>query len=362
MKALSFLALIFCFGNAHTAHARDHAGQFSLGLGAGIITEAPWATPPFREAVTLGPKASVFGRWHYLSHHSGLELSYDTFSHGGSNLSSNSLIGSYFYRFDVSGPAHPMVGFGIGHSWTKNYFLSGDYNTAIFKLRIGVEIELHPKWDLSVHLDHYQIFRNFPDEPNLTSLSPTISIVRYFGDYYAPEEFEAAREGKPYPPVSPMPEIPGPVVVASADADGDGVADEADRCSNTPTGAKANKLGCGAEQSFEITPELRFASQKADYPSEGDAALAEVVKILNDHPSLIAEVQGHTDTVGTTQQNDLLSRHRSEVVRERLITHFKVKASRLRAKAYGDRYPIAASNSPAQHARNRRVVIRFSQE
>ncbi|RZA04352.1 MAG: OmpA family protein [Proteobacteria bacterium] len=159
-----------------------------------------------------------------------------------------------------------------------------------------------------------------------------------------------------------MPTIPGPVVAAADDEDGDNVPDTADRCSNTPARATVNKLGCGAEQSFEITPELHFASQKADYPRRGDAALAEVVQILKDNPTLTAEVQGHTDTVGTTEQNDLLSGHRAEVVRERLIVHFKVEASRLRAKAYGDRYPIAASNSPAQHARNRRVVIRFSQE
>ncbi|RYZ97450.1 MAG: hypothetical protein EOP11_22010, partial [Proteobacteria bacterium] len=129
MRAIYFLVLSLYLGSVSLAHARDHAGQYSLGLGAGVVTEAPWATAPFREAVSLGPKASVFARWHYLSHHSGLELSYDTFSFGSSDLASNSLIASYFYRFDVSGPAHPMVGFGIGHSWTKNYFLTGDYDT-----------------------------------------------------------------------------------------------------------------------------------------------------------------------------------------------------------------------------------------
>lgn len=345
------------------AFARDHAGQFSVGAGAGVLTEAPWATEAFRDAVSPGPRATVFGRWHYLSHHSGLELSFDYLRHPGADLSSRSLIGSYFWRFDLNGPVHPTVGFGIGHSWTKNYFRTGDYNTAIFRIRVGAEIELNPKWDLAVHLDHFTIFKNYGNEPNLVSLAPTISFVRYFGSYYTPEEFEAAREGKPYTG-TPTPLIPPPASVAAnaeADSDGDGVPDSRDRCANTVAGETVNALGCGNDQRFNVTPELRFAFQKADLPAGAAAALGEVVQILNENPALVAEVQGHTDTQGTDEQNDQLSQSRAEVVREYLIRHFHIEADRLTAKGYGSHYPIAASSTPAQHARNRRTVIRFKQ-
>jgi len=355
-----FAALTLSFAAA-PALATDRAGQYSLGASAGFVSAAPWAKEAFREAVSTGPRASAFGRWHYLSHNSGLELSFDYFNHGG-GLSSKALIGSYFWRFDRNGFVHPLVEFGIGHSWTKNYFRTGDYNTAIFRIRLGAEMELKPKWDLAFHLDHYTIFKNYGNEPNLVSLAPTISVIHYFGSFYPPEAFEAAREGKPYPDV-PVPLIPPSpaVAAASADADGDGIADAQDRCANTATGIKVNTLGCGADQRFNVTPDIHFAFQKAEFPAGADEALAEIVTILKDHPELNAEVQGHTDTQGTTEQNDRLSRHRAEVVRERLIRNFGFKAGRLRAKGYGSRYPIAASSTPEQHARNRRIVVRFYQ-
>jgi outer membrane protein OmpA-like peptidoglycan-associated protein len=363
MQRLAPILALVAALTAAKAEARDHAGQFSLGAGAGLITEAPWASSAFKDAVTTGPRFSLFGRWHYLSHHSGLELSYDSFHHGGIDLSSRSLIGSYFWRFDINGPVHPIVGFGLGHSWTKNYFRTGDYDTFVSRIRIGAEVELSPRWDLAVHLDHFTIFRNFGDEPNLASLSPSISFVRFFGDYYSPEEFEAARSGKPYegPPTPLLPSQAAPAV-ANADADGDGIADAQDRCANTVTGVRVNSLGCGPDQRFNVTPELHFAFQKAELLPGADDALTEVVKLLSENSSLVAEVQGHTDTQGTEEQNDRLSRHRAEVVRERLIRHFHIAAGRLRAKGYGSRFPIAASQSPEQHARNRRVVVRFSEK
>lgn len=346
--ATAFLALVAV---SPAASARDHNGQFSVGVGVGPVIEAPWAQDAFKDAVSPGPRGTLFARSHYQNSYAGWELSLDRLDFGSSSLNSTAAIVSYFYRWDVNAKLHPIFSFGIGHAWNRSYFSQGDYDSAIFKLRAGVEYELSPDWDLALHLDHFTVFKDLPADPNLHGLTPTISIIRYFGKVAPPE------------PTTPeaVPAGASAAGAASNDSDGDKVVDADDRCPNTPAGSAVNGLGCARTQKFEITPAIRFAFQKADLPADTDAALADVVALLKRYPDLKAEVQGHTDTQGTEAQNEKLSQARAAVVRERLIVKFGIKGNRLRAKGYASSQPIAANRTQAEHARNRRVTLRFSQ-
>ena len=346
----SVLALTFLALNP-AAFARDHNGQFSVGAGAGPVLEAPWARDNFKDAVSPGPRATLFARSHYESSEAGWELSLDHLDFGSSSLTSTSVIVSYFYRWNVNSKLHPIFSFGIGHAWNRNYFSQGDYDTAIFKVRAGVEYELSPDWDVALHLDHFSVFKDLPADPNMHGLAPTISIIRYFGKVAPPE---------PTTPAA-VPAGASATGASTSDSDGDKVVDADDRCPNTPAGQKVNGLGCARSQRFEITPAIRFPFQKADLPADTDAALTDVVALLKRYPDLQAEVQGHTDTQGTEAQNDKLSRARADVVRKRLMVKFGIKGNRLRAKGYGSSQPVAANRTQAEHARNRRVTLRFSQ-
>ena len=92
------------------------------------------------------------------------------------------------------------------------------------------------------------------------------------------------------------------------DRDGDGVLDRTDRCPNTPKGAKVNRQGCWVLKGIE------FDTGKSTIKSQSTMVLDEVVTVLMKNPSLKVEVQGHTDNVGTQENNQALSQRRADAV------------------------------------------------
>ena len=73
-------------------------------------------------------------------------------------------------------------------------------------------------------------------------------------------------------------------------------------------------------------------------------------------PSLMLEVQGHTDNVDSEDYNQKLSNARS-----RAVVAWRVKqgvaANRLSFKGYGKTVPVASNDSDEGRAKNRRVEI-----
>jgi outer membrane protein OmpA-like peptidoglycan-associated protein len=102
------------------------------------------------------------------------------------------------------------------------------------------------------------------------------------------------------------------------------------------------------------TARIPFASGKADIPPGSTAALDEVVRILQENPSLKLEVQGHTDNVGDDVLNMRLSLERAESVRRYLIEH-GVAADRLVARGYGEARPTAGNGTGGGRSANRRI-------
>ena len=66
------------------------------------------------------------------------------------------------------------------------------------------------------------------------------------------------------------------------------------------------------------------------------------------------EIQGHTDSVGNSSSNQLLSQARAEAVRNYLISH-GIQAWRIVAKGYGEIMPIATNTTKDGRARTRRI-------
>lgn len=327
-----------------SAQATDRAGQVGVGGTLGFVHEAPWATAPYRHAVSIGPRVSVFGRWQHLTY-SGLELGLDYFSHSKSDLSVKAIRGTYLFRFLPESSWHPVFGVGFGLAKTNSYFQSGNVDMALYHLRLAVEKELRENIDLSFQLDHFSIFRNLPTEPNLHDLSPSVSLVYHFG--------------KPSPTaVAAAPTAPTGSPANVVDTDGDGVADGEDRCPNTPVGTKVNALGCAEKQSFEIRLDVKFRSSTAELTKDSEAGLVELAGILKAFPEVRVELQGHTDSSGTSARNRTLSQARAQAVKSRLQTAHGIAASRLEAKGYGSSQPLERETDAASRAKNRRVTAK----
>ncbi|HET6603125.1 MAG TPA: OmpA family protein [Xanthomonadaceae bacterium] len=99
-----------------------------------------------------------------------------------------------------------------------------------------------------------------------------------------------------------------------------------------------------------------FASGAASLRPEARANLQRVVQFVQAHPSVQVLIEGHTDSQGSANLNQVLSQRRAEAVRQALVEE-GVDAGRLRAVGYGEDRPVAANDTEAGRARNRRVEI-----
>ncbi|MCC6503997.1 MAG: Outer membrane porin F precursor [Alphaproteobacteria bacterium ADurb.BinA280] len=103
-----------------------------------------------------------------------------------------------------------------------------------------------------------------------------------------------------------------------------------------------------------------FASGGASLRPEADANLQRVIQFVQGQPTARVLIEGHTDSQGSANLNQVLSQKRAEAVRDALIAA-GVEAGRLRALGSGEDRPIDDNSSNEGRARNRRVEIVLEQ-
>lgn len=85
-----------------------------------------------------------------------------------------------------------------------------------------------------------------------------------------------------------------------------------------------------------------------------------VVNMMKENPTMVIQLEGHTDYVGAASDNMKLSQRRVESVRSYIATQGIAK-SRLKTKAFGGTQPLSRDNTPEAHRLNRRVEVRILQ-
>lgn len=86
--------------------------------------------------------------------------------------------------------------------------------------------------------------------------------------------------------------------------------------------------------------------------------LNRLIKFMSQYPDVQVEISGHTDDVGTDDDNLVLSKNRAKSVYDYLTQH-GVKAERLRFRGYGESKPLAANDSEEHRQQNRRIELRI---
>jgi outer membrane protein OmpA-like peptidoglycan-associated protein len=114
---------------------------------------------------------------------------------------------------------------------------------------------------------------------------------------------------------------------------------------------EAKQLAKGA--TFDIRS-IGFPSNSSKLQVVDIQALASFATYLIDRPSLVIELQGHTDNVGSSAVNRRLSQARADVVKKVLVD-LGVDDQRIHAVGYGDSDAIAHNDNAAGRALNRRT-------
>ena len=97
-----------------------------------------------------------------------------------------------------------------------------------------------------------------------------------------------------------------------------------------------------------------FEYAKARLTETSKAELDRMSRFLEDNPGISVQLSGHTDSIGTHQDNLLLSRQRAGAVRDYLVKS-GISAERITTKGYGETKPLADNDTPEGRQKNRRV-------
>lgn len=157
-------------------------------------------------------------------------------------------------------------------------------------------------------------------------------------------------------PPTPAPE-PEPQARV-ADSDGDGVPDERDRCPDTPSAHAVDEDGCSImiEEVAEIELQVEFDFDSDEVKPEYYDDIRRVADFLDEHEDTVAELGGHTDSMGPEEYNQNLSERRANAVRDVLIERFDIRPGRVTAVGYGESEPVASNDTREGRQQNRRVM------
>jgi outer membrane protein OmpA-like peptidoglycan-associated protein len=102
---------------------------------------------------------------------------------------------------------------------------------------------------------------------------------------------------------------------------------------------------------------ITFATGKSAVTPESAVVLRGAIKTLTTYSDIIVEISGHTDNVGSSSSNQVLSQKRADSVRFWLISN-GVDPDRIIAKGYGEEYPRVPNDSRDNKRMNRRIEFK----
>lgn len=201
-------------------------------------------------------------------------------------------------------------------------------------------------------------------KPNLDWVNPVAMMYDELYDAALRQEVEALK-GR-------VGNVENAVNDLKKDSDGDGVADQFDKCPNTPAGTVVDGSGCpivfpkidtslfvrkpvAGEAKAYSNIQFEFDSsvlRTSSYPTL-DATSAD----MRSNAGKSAEVDGYASSEGTAAHNLRLSKDRANSVKTYLVNS-GVDSKRLKVKGYGETNPIADNSTEEGRVTNRRVEFK----
>ena len=104
-----------------------------------------------------------------------------------------------------------------------------------------------------------------------------------------------------------------------------------------------------------ISLKVEFASDSARIDPSYYEQVNVVGEYLKKYPTTTAVIEGHTDSLGSAQQNQRLSQQRADSVVNYLMEKYGIEGDRISGKGYGATRRIAYNNTAEGRQQNRRI-------
>ncbi|WP_316810721.1 OmpA family protein [Pedobacter heparinus] len=147
------------------------------------------------------------------------------------------------------------------------------------------------------------------------------------------------------------------------DSDGDGVADQFDKCPGTPAGTAVDGSGCPLPKAPEPTAvatgnltgfeTIQFEFNSSVLKTESYPTLDKLSSVLRENGGKVT-VNGYASSEGTAAYNLKLSKDRANSVKTYLVNS-GVNASQVVTKGNGEANPVASNDTEEGRIQNRRV-------
>jgi OmpA-OmpF porin, OOP family len=215
--------------------------------------------------------------------------------------------------------------FGVSYAEAKDFFAgTGSVNVpnpnrkergANYKFGLGLEYDFTEYLGMRVEAERYRINDAVGNKGDVDLVS--LGLVYRFG----------GTTPAPAPAAAPIAAAPVMIVV--------------------PTPART--------QQYCSILDIQFEINLYEIQREEKERLAVVGTFLTKYPDTTAVIEGHTDDVGTPENNMKLSQRRAQSVVSYLVETFHIARSRLAAVGYGETRPLADNRTEEGKRRNRRI-------
>lgn len=122
-------------------------------------------------------------------------------------------------------------------------------------------------------------------------------------------------------------------------------------------GLEAPEIRKIQRDNFVFEP-IFFDYDKAEIRPEHFDYLNRLIRVVKGHTDLRVMVTGHTDSDGSDQYNDELSKRRAQAIIDYFVSH-GLKSDRLQFDFKGEKAPADSNTTPEGRQRNRRVDFKF---
>lgn len=328
------LLVLACLIMPFSVKAQD---RFEVGIGAGYTHAI--GGEAFKNAAKNGD-GQLFWLGYGLDKNWGVELGLDQMDFDGVRSRHQGISLDAVYRMLPENKLHPIAKLGLASVESKSAL---DAKTTAFGAKAALGLEYDCKYvSVGALLDYLYMSKtdDAADLKNTQALMPAVFLTIHNALDASDEDTSKSVA----PAAAPL----------KKDSDNDGVADEDDKCPNTPAGVAVNKIGCSEKEKASVKLNVTFASGKTQLDSSSDAEVQNLAAFMKKFPDTNVEIAGHTDNAGADKVNKNLSQKRAEAVKAAL-EKAGVESSRLTAKGYGSSKPIASNSTKVGRDENRRV-------